>query len=131
MDLATLYFGGGGGASFKDGVSCGDFADADEQIVIAKSGFSIQKSIDGPTVGDTIFGMIVVPSVRRLHMDFEPDPNQTRATRLLSTRQAAKASIERVRYLTFGVARVTCLSGVVGVDSVGGAALETHPEGCE
>jgi hypothetical protein len=63
-------------------------------------------------------------------MDVHPSPDQSRATRLLTASQAAKAHIERFRYLSFGIARTVCLAGVVGLDAIGGKVLEAHPEVC-
>lgn len=131
IELATLFYGlGHRGASFTSNSACGPLAPPAEQPVIEESGITVQKKVNGPTVSDTVIAMTVARSVIDVRLHLEPGPSQTKRTRLLSTRQAAKAHVQQFRYVAFGLARKECISAVTAFDETGTQLFETATRDC-
>lgn len=132
IEIATLYFGGTKkSASFSSSNACGPLAPPSVQPTVVQSGFSIQKSFNGPTMKDTEIGMILGPEVTKVKMQLGMGREQTRVTRYLSVQQAKKAHITQFRYLAFGVAHAVCLSFIKGFDAEDSEVLTDQLGPCD
>jgi hypothetical protein len=124
IEIGALYFGGRGGA-FQGGSACGPLAPPASDPLFNQSGFTIQKTIGGPNVSDTVIAVAVAANVARITVDLRPGPAQTRRTQRLSSRQSQKAKVPRLRYMALAVARKVCVAGIRGYDAGGSMLFES------
>jgi hypothetical protein len=86
--------------------------------------------INGAVKEESVHGLAVGSEVVKVQVDLEPGGTIVRQTRLLSRRQAAKAHVERFRYLVVAMRRDVCLKHIEGYDRSGVLILDVPLEGC-
>lgn len=131
IELVTLYFGSpGGGLSLQGSDGCGVLAPPAHQPVLVHGGITVSKTVKGPAVSDSIFGMTMALNVSSIRVELEPNVVRRFHTRLLSQAQARKARVRQFRYVSFGIAKEVCLAQVTAYDSRGVGLLETKRHKC-
>jgi hypothetical protein len=131
IELVTLYFGSpAGGLSLQSNHVCGMLSPPAEQPLLMEGGITVAKTIGGPTVSDSIFGMAMALDVQTARFVFEPNMTRRFHLKLLTKDQARKARLPQFKYIAFGVAKAVCVSQVEATDSHGQTVVETPMQRC-
>lgn len=131
--MASFYYGmsANDGGSFDPGTpKCGPLAPPDSRAVMASSGITVTKRLNGQPVTSNAMTLTFSPGVRSVKLQLHPGPSQTRRTKLLSSGQAEKAHVRQFRYLAFGIARSVCVVRVTGFDETGTEVFRGSPQLC-
>lgn len=121
---------GGSGAALGGVASCGAPAPPGEIPQLALSRRTLQSKVNGPQETSTVGALLIAPAARRVVLDLANGSSLARTPRILSARQAAKARVQRLAYISIHAPGTVCITRVSAYDRSGSEILRTPERPC-